>query len=138
MTHRRKRSSNTLQTDVRKLKTHVSHAREIYIYIYFIEKPILFIKISRKRNKAARRHLPSFSLVACRDEDSLPPSPPFLLGNVSGVKTLKPPSLKQEDRAGRLEQGWICNLWPDRLQAHKKLLLINIMPLMCAGTTCGI
>lgn len=45
---------------------------------------------------------------------------PLVSFNVSSVKTLKPLSLKQEDRAGRLEQGWICNLWPDRLQASKK------------------
>lgn len=47
----------------------------------------------------------SFSLVVCRDEYCLlPPSLSILLGNVSSVKILKPPSLKQEDRAGGLEQ----------------------------------
>jgi len=59
-----------------------------------------------------------FFFVACRDENF--PSLTFLLGNMSSVKTLKPLSLKQEDRVRRLEQGWICNLWPDRLQASKK------------------
>lgn len=85
----------------------------------------------KKKCKAAQRFLRPLPLRRS----------PFLLGNVSGVKTLKPPSRnrKTEREGFGLGQGWICNLWPDWLQARKSARktrsLINIMLLMCAGTT---